>query len=334
MEKKMTTMVPTENLTPNPTNFYVSTDKDVLGMAASLRDEGVKVPITVMKDPANPDHYIIISGHLRVLGCELARIKEVPVIIEEYASEEDELNALLLGNEYRTKTKREIATEMSLRKKIWAKKQGARTDLYNEDGEVTKSTRTRLAERYKMSESNVGKYEAILEKRPDLFKLIDDEEMSIDGASKLIPYLEEHELLKLDELEMWTAVVNQVSPHLIQRVNEGRLPLILAFLGAVKNIGKLKKPKVRKEGEEGNADISPAKKATPPAKSQGNDASDEVDENEAPDAKPEKAKKATRSEEVEVSRTAHRCELPECPCYGQLVQVMPEEDADETQSAA
>ncbi len=176
-----------------------------------------------------------------------------------------------------------------------------------------------------MSESNVGKYETILEKRPSLFKLIDGEEMSIDGASNLVKYLDENELLELDELEMQTAVVDKVSPHLIQRVNEGKLPLILAFLGAVKNIGKQKRPKASKEGEESNAEISPAKKATPPAKTQGNDATEE---------KPENPKKAARSEESEVSRIAHRCDLPECPCYGQLVQLMPEENADETQSAA
>lgn len=301
-------MVSLESLTPNKNNFYRSSDKDRIAMAASAKENGIKVPVILKADKEKPGRYIIISGHLRVEGARIAGLKEIPAIINEYETEEDELNALLLGNEYRTKTKREIATEMALRKRIWSKKSGERSDLYSKDGEVAKSTRERLAERYKMSESNVDKYDAIFTKRPSLFDEIDRDEMSIDGAYNLLKYLDENDLANLDDREMWPTVVGRISPHLLVRVNENKMPLEVAFHAAVKTLSKLKRPKVRKESEEGSSELNtPAEKA----------------------AKPATPKKKEKRKAPEDSFPTHRCEVPECPCYGQLVQVAEEEVGEE-----
>jgi ParB-like chromosome segregation protein Spo0J len=311
MNTNNVTMVSLESLTPNPMNFYKSSELDKLAMAESIREHGLKVPITVMPDPDKPDRYIIISGHLRALGCQLAGLKEVSVIVEEYETEEDEMDALLLGNEYRTKTKREIATEMSWRKKIWSKKQGERSDLYSREGEVLKSTRERLAGRYKMSEANVDKYEAILVKRPSLYSPIDAGEMSIDGGFQLLNYLDAQDLTDLEDREMMPAVVERISPHLIKRVNDNKMPIEAAFYSVVKSISRLKRPKTRKEGAEGNSELKPAEKA----------------------AKPATPPKVAKSKSPEDSLPTHRCETPECVCYGQLVQIVPEKESNESEPA-
>ena len=234
----------------------------------------------------------------------------MPVIIEEYETEEDQLNALLLGNEYRTKTKREIATEMSWRKRIWSKKQGERSDLYSREGEVMKSTRERLADRYKMSEANVDKYEAILEKRQSLFDPIDAGEMSIDGAFQLLNYVDKNELTDLEDRALLPAVVELVSPHLMQRVKGEKMPIEVAFYSVVKSISRLKRPKTRKEGTEGNSELKLADKPTNPTT----------------------PPKVAKSKSPEDSLPTHHCEVEECPCFGRTVQIMEEKESNEPES--
>jgi|GEM_PF-3289293 hypothetical protein len=310
-------MVKVEDLIPNPMNFYKSSELDKLAMAGSVREHGVKTAIIIKPDKDNPGKFIIISGHLRVTGSIMAGLLEVPCIVEEYDTEEEELNALLIGNEYRTKTKFEIASEMNARKQIWARGQGERSDLYLPEGEQPLSTRARLSVRYKMSEAQVGKYELIFDTRPSLFKYIDSGNMSIDGAYNLINYLNSEDIMEPEDVKMQRAVVERRAPHLMKRINENRLPLEVAFYDVVRGLSKLKKPKVKAEGEPGDDEKEPTKKTATPAKAETTAPIKDEDEKV-----PEGAENQNKADEDEGEVLTYRCKTLDCPCYDKLVSIV------------
>ncbi|MGP8216425.1 MAG: ParB/RepB/Spo0J family partition protein [Bacteroidia bacterium] len=309
-------MVKVEDLIPNPLNFYKSSEHDKLAMADSVREHGVKTAIVAKPDKDNPGKFIIISGHLRVTGSIMAGLHEVPCIIEEYDTEEEELNALVIGNEYRTKTKLEIASEMNARKRIWALG-GVRSDLYFKEGERPLSTRARLAVRYKMSEATVGKYELIFDAMPKRFTDIDNGDMSIDGAYNLINYLNSEDIMEPDDVKMQRVVVEHRAPHLMKRVNENKLPLELAFYAVVRGLSKLKKPKVKAEGEPGDDEKEPTKKTATPAKTETPAPIKDQDEKV-----PKGAENQKKAEEEEDEVLTYRCKTLDCPCYDKLVSIV------------
>ena len=72
MNTNKVTMVRLDCLHQIQTIFTKVPTKTRLPWLSSIREDGLKVPITVMPDPYEHLRYIIISGHLRALGCQLA----------------------------------------------------------------------------------------------------------------------------------------------------------------------------------------------------------------------------------------------------------------------
>ncbi len=116
---------------------------------ASIREKGVLVPLTIKADGT------IISGHRRWRAAMEVGLVEIPVIIEEYASEEEERRAFVDYNRQREKTfsqKMREAAFIEETERIAAKaRQGTRTDLalpeirstsVTDVAEVTKPERT------------------------------------------------------------------------------------------------------------------------------------------------------------------------------------------------
>ena len=318
-------MVKVKDLIPNPLNFYKSSENDKQSMAASIRDDGLKNPITVKPDRDNPDHYIIISGHLRVTGCIMAGVLEVPCFVHEYDTEEEELNALLIGNEYRTKTKFEIASEMNMRKRIWARGQGERTDLYLPEGESPLSTRARLSVRYKMSEATVGKYEYIFDTRPSLYKYIDSGNMSIDGANNLLRFLDVQAISEPNDVKMQEAVVELRAPKQMEKVRLMKLPLEVAFFNAVRGLANKNKPKGRPESQPSNDEKEPAKKVVKPAKSNTPDPDEESDGKDEDNKESEEAPETENQKEFEdEDAPTFVCTTARCECYGMTLRIVDE----------
>ncbi len=324
---KTTVMMMIGRLSPNPLNFYKSTDEDKLGMAESVREHGVVNPIIIKPDKDKLDNYIIISGHLRHIGSVMAGLTEVPCIIEEYETEEEELNALLIGNEYRTKTKFEIASEMNARKRIWAKGQGERSDLYSPEGERPLSTRARLALRFKMAEAQVGKYEHIFDTRPSLYKYIDSGNMSIDGANNLLRFLDTQAISEPNDVRMQEAVVELRAPKQLEKVRQNKLVLEEVFFHVVKGLANMNKPKTRQESQPSNDEKELAKKVVKPEKTNTPAPDEESDEKDEDNKESEEAPETENHKEPEEedART-FVCTTARCECYGMTLRIMEEED--------
>ncbi|MEH1786480.1 MAG: ParB/RepB/Spo0J family partition protein [Nostoc sp.] len=94
--------IPIELLDPHPINEKIyGESEDVTALAESIAKEGLQEIFTVKGDG---DRYTIIHGHRRHLACLKAGIKTVPAKLKNFPTMEDELAALLSGNEYREKS--------------------------------------------------------------------------------------------------------------------------------------------------------------------------------------------------------------------------------------
>ena len=94
--------VPIEFLRPNPRNprkaFYA---EELEELAASVRERGVIQPILVRAVAGATDAYEIIAGERRWRAAQLARLKDVPVVVVE-ASDRESLEMAVVENVQRT----------------------------------------------------------------------------------------------------------------------------------------------------------------------------------------------------------------------------------------
>lgn len=97
--------LPTTELKPHPKNIEIYGDEDVGGLVAKIRESNWIKPLTVTQNN------IIISGHRRYQACKQLGISSVPVEIRRFNNEYEELEALLLENEFREKTKEQKVKE-------------------------------------------------------------------------------------------------------------------------------------------------------------------------------------------------------------------------------
>ena len=108
-----------DELKPHPRNEEIYGHKeDVSDLAKLMQDKGFiqKYAVTI-----NPDN-VIICGHRRWLAAQQVGLSEIPVIVEHYATTEDELEALILDNYYRTKTPEQKVREGMVLEEVIAKR--------------------------------------------------------------------------------------------------------------------------------------------------------------------------------------------------------------------
>jgi hypothetical protein len=96
--------IPIELLDPHPVNSQIyGESEDVTALAESIALEGLQEIFTV-KLNGDGSRYTIIHGHRRHLACMSAGIKVVPAKLKNFPTMEDEIAALLSGNQYREKS--------------------------------------------------------------------------------------------------------------------------------------------------------------------------------------------------------------------------------------
>ncbi|MCQ2373351.1 MAG: ParB/RepB/Spo0J family partition protein, partial [Phascolarctobacterium sp.] len=79
--------VPVEAIFPNPYQPRKTFDEDALAdLSASIAQFGVLQPLLVA--PSEDDKYLLIAGERRLRASRLAQLKEVPVIVSEYTSQQ------------------------------------------------------------------------------------------------------------------------------------------------------------------------------------------------------------------------------------------------------
>lgn len=102
--------IPIELLDEHPKNSQIYGEVgDVSELVESILKNGLQEIFTVT--PRENGRYTIIHGHRRRPACKQAGFKRVPAKVKIFASLEDELSALLAGNEYREKSIEQKARE-------------------------------------------------------------------------------------------------------------------------------------------------------------------------------------------------------------------------------
>lgn len=90
------TMLPIEQLTPDPNQPRKTFDADALSeLAGSIEEHGIIEPIVVRPDLAG---HVIIAGERRYRAAQMAGLKEVPVVIRETVDESDIGSLQLIEN--------------------------------------------------------------------------------------------------------------------------------------------------------------------------------------------------------------------------------------------
>ena len=155
-EFKFDENVSLELIDPNPINPTIYSEDDIEHLAAKIKEEGFKHPVKLY-DKGN-GRYEISSGHRRVKAMRMLNKKTIPSIIVKMPKEEfKKTRELLSGNlEQRKTSPLEKAREI----------QEYRKSL--EEEKYTGNKRSKIAEYFNITESNVYRYECILKLIPEL----------------------------------------------------------------------------------------------------------------------------------------------------------------------
>lgn len=118
-EQHMSELIPPAMITPHPRNVAIYGDEDVTELAERIKASNWIKPLVVT--PGN----VIISGHRRWRAAMLLNAAMVPVERRAFASETEELEALLLENASRDKT----TVQRTREAEVWREIERARARL-------------------------------------------------------------------------------------------------------------------------------------------------------------------------------------------------------------
>ena len=171
--------------------FSVVDDKRMMEMVESVREFGVMVPLIAR--PLDGGGYEIISGHRRKHACELAGIKEVPVLVRNL--DNDEATILMVDSNLQQRdeippTERGRAYQMKLEA---LKHQGKRRDLTSAQVEQKLGWAVeQVAEDVGQSRAQVQRYIRLNSLNPELQEMVDEGRLAFTPAVE-ISYLKPEE---------------------------------------------------------------------------------------------------------------------------------------------
>jgi len=110
----MSVNISIDKLKPHPINknIYGEESKEIKMLSEQIKKSKMITNLIVNQDN------IIISGHRRYYACLILNIKEVPCKKIIFKDENEELERLLIENQYRDKTTEQKAREGQLQEKI------------------------------------------------------------------------------------------------------------------------------------------------------------------------------------------------------------------------
>jgi len=164
--------IPTDQLHTSPVNSEIYRETDVLDLMNSISEVGLLQPLVVTPDKT------IISGHRRYSAIRSLGWTEVECEIKDIPPDQIDVH-IVLYNQGRNKVATEILREIKiLYSNLWVGKGN------NYLGGRKPKMRDVIAEKIGISSGSIHKLLFIEEYQPDLLKLIDDGDMSINGAYK------------------------------------------------------------------------------------------------------------------------------------------------------
>lgn len=178
----------------------------------SIEDHGVREPVVITADDT------IISGHRRVEAARRVGKNQIKVRVESFGSDLEEREAVVHYNKQRSKTfsqkMREALELEKIERKRAKERQGTRTDLVDEDPNVsqkfarseiegTGSTREKVADHIKVSGETYRKAKAVWEAAEEGVSRFEREVKKIDNGTQSIhrAYKEYQRWKELQELK-------------------------------------------------------------------------------------------------------------------------------------
>lgn len=198
MSDKLIT-VPVAKVHPSPDNPRKHVG-DVRELAASMKGQGILVPLLVVERPN--DEYLLVAGSRRLQAAKDIGMTEVPVIVKTMADKQ-RLEIMLVENLHR-----EDLTEIE------------EAETYAKLIDSVGYSQRQLAEKVGKSQSHISKRISLLGLPEDTKKLVDKGDLPVTDAL---------ELVKLKEPKDTKVVLEEAqrSPHasmerLVERANEAR----------------------------------------------------------------------------------------------------------------
>ena len=164
--------IPINQLKTCPINSEIYRDSDVGDLVNSIGEVGLLQPIVVTPDNT------IVSGHRRFKSIQSLGWTEVECEVKDIPEDQFDVH-IVLYNQGRNKVATEILREIKiLYSNLWIGKGN------NKGGGKKPKMRDVISEKIGISSGSIHKLLFIEEHQPDLLKLIDDGDMSINGAYK------------------------------------------------------------------------------------------------------------------------------------------------------
>lgn len=159
--------------------LYVANANDLEDLKQSIQESGLLEKIVVN----NATELVILSGVRRFRALKELGYEETDVIIRDMPSDDETLTVISF-NKQRQKTASEILNEVEHLKFIWSAKRG-RKPANEVPGEKV-DTRAKIAKVTNISAGNISKLEQIKEKNAPLIRKIDNGDLSINQAHKIV----------------------------------------------------------------------------------------------------------------------------------------------------
>ena len=175
--------IPISNLKPSPVNDVIYSPTDLTELKESIQNFGLLEPIVVSKETKD-----IISGHRRYYSLQQLGIEEAEVREVEVADESELTIQIIQHNTHRQKTTKDILNESrmmekELKKKFGGSKRGTRNDLNGKGRFVVVQE---IANKLGVGYSQLKKIRSINNYEPELITKIDNGEISVSKAYKLV----------------------------------------------------------------------------------------------------------------------------------------------------
>ena len=162
--------------------FKVRLDESMDELVESIKESGVLSPIIARPD--KDGGYEILSGHRRAKACEIAGIKDIPVIEKNL---DDDAAAILLVDsnlqrEYILPSEEAYAYRLKLEA---MKNQGKRTDLTSSQFGTKLRTDEIIAKQSGESRNQIQRYIRLTELIDPLLDLVDEKKLPLNAAVEL-----------------------------------------------------------------------------------------------------------------------------------------------------
>ena len=165
--------------------FKVLEDESMNELVESIKQSGVLSPIVARPHPEGG--YEILSGHRRVHACEIAGIKEVPVVVKDL--DDDTAIILLVDSNLQRENILPSEKAFAYQMKLEAmKRQGARTDLTSvQIGQKLNGTTSRdeLSKQTKESPIQIQRYIRLTNLIEPILEKVDNKGIALNAAVEL-----------------------------------------------------------------------------------------------------------------------------------------------------